>query len=87
MKKLIKKFYQDGAVLLKIKVLPGAAKTCFQKTLDDGLIKVSLKSIPEKGRANDELVRYLTNQFGVGRGNVKIIRGQKSRVKIIKITS
>ena len=48
-------------------------------------IKVSLKSKPELGKANRELITLLSNHFQVSSDKIQIIQGIKSRKKIVHI--
>jgi len=48
----------------------------------DGYYKVSLKARAEKGEANLELIGVLRKYFGK---EVKILRGFKSKKKVLKI--
>jgi hypothetical protein len=48
-------------------------------------IKVSLKSKPEHGKANQELLKLLSSYFQVPSHKIKIIQGIKSRKKIVQI--
>ena len=48
-------------------------------------IKVSIKSKPEFGKANRELLKLLSNYFQVSSDKIKIIHGTKSRKKIVYI--
>lgn len=52
---------------------------------DPGELAVSVKSPPERGRANRELVRRLANHFGVPESSVRIVSGLASRKKIVEI--
>ena len=45
-------------------------------------IKLSIKSKPEHGKANQELLKLLSNYFQVSSDKIKIIQGIKSRKKI-----
>ena len=49
-------------------------------------IKISLKSKPEHGKANQELLKLLSHYFQVSSDKIKIIKGLKSRKKIIYIS-
>jgi uncharacterized protein len=49
-------------------------------------IKVSIKSKPEHGKANLELLKLLCNYFQVSSDKIKIIQGIKSRKKIVHIS-
>jgi uncharacterized protein len=48
-------------------------------------IKISIKSKPELGKANHELIKILSNHFQVSSDKIKIIQGIKSRKKIVHI--
>jgi hypothetical protein len=48
-------------------------------------IFVGIKSRPEKGEANMELIKKLAKYFGVRSSQVKIVSGWKSRTKIVEI--
>lgn len=69
---------------INVKVCPNAKKDEIilkGKNLDEGLI-VRVKSQPEDGKANKELIKILKKYFNK---NVTIISGEKSRKKIIEI--
>ncbi len=87
---MIKEFKKDlkfkGETYLKIKVLPSASKTEFKDFLYDGMIRMSVAAVPEKGKANKELIRFLSKEFRVNKKNVRIISGAGSRVKLVKIS-
>ncbi|MEM2918155.1 MAG: DUF167 domain-containing protein [Candidatus Altiarchaeota archaeon] len=67
-----------------IKVIPNAKKEeviLNGKTIEEGII-VRVKSPPEKGKANKEVVEILEKYFNK---KVRIIHGNKSREKVIEI--
>lgn len=70
---------------MAIKAFPGAGKTEVKGIMDDGTVKINLKAPADKGKANQELVRFLASEFGVGRDGVAIISGWTSRAKLVKI--
>ena len=49
-------------------------------------IKISIKSKPEHGKANQELLKLLANHFQVSSDKIKITQGIRSRKKIIHIS-
>jgi uncharacterized protein (TIGR00251 family) len=55
--------------------------------MDDGCYKIRLKAAPIDGRANAELVRWLSKQFGVSPACVQIKSGNSSRRKTVWIVS
>lgn len=48
-------------------------------------ITISIKSQPERGKANRELVKRLSEYFGVSEASVRIVSGLASRKKIVEI--
>lgn len=72
-------------VYLKVKVVPGAGKSCFLEALTDGTWKIALKAQPEKGKANIELISYLAKEFKLQKEQIQIISGKTARVKLLKI--
>jgi uncharacterized protein (TIGR00251 family) len=49
-------------------------------------IKGSIKSKPEHGKANQELIKLLSNYFQVSSEKIKIVQGIKSRKKVVHIS-
>lgn len=48
-------------------------------------LKVKLVSLPRDGHANEELIEYLSEIFHVRKSDIKIIRGEKERRKVLGI--
>ncbi len=48
--------------------------------------KYKIKSAPEDGAANEELVAVIARDYKVTKSQVKIIKGKSSRYKIVEIT-
>ena len=72
-------------VYLRVKARPGAGKTEIKGVLDDETIKINIFAPPVKGKANKELINFLSKEFEVLKNNVKIISGAGERVKLVKI--
>ena len=51
----------------------------------DDEISVGIKSKPQKGEANKELIKKLSKHFNVSQSQVRITSGEKSRKKLIQI--
>ncbi len=52
----------------------------------DGVLRVRISAPPFKGKANRELVAFLSQALGVGRDTLAIIKGHTSRNKVIAIS-
>ena len=48
-------------------------------------IIISIKSEPKHGKANREMIKKMSNFFGVPENSIYIISGQTSRKKVIEI--
>ena len=48
-------------------------------------IKIKLNSIPEKGKANKELVSFISGKTGIPKKNIKIVAGKKSGYKELSL--
>jgi len=68
---------------LQIKVIPGAKRTLLKEEGD--VFKVYLTAPALEGRANEALVEFLAEHFGVKRSAIEIVKGLKSRHKIVNI--
>ena len=80
-----KLFLEKGEVYLRVKVRPNAAKTLAKEVMADETVKIDLAAAPVKGKANQELIKFLAKEFVVSKDNVKIISGAGERVKLVKI--
>ena len=52
---------------------------------DDGILHVKIAAPPVKGKANKELIEFLSQLIGVSKGRISIERGPTSRRKVIAI--
>ena len=81
--KLTKKEY------LRIKVIPKSNKTEIAEIMIDGegeeTIKIRVKAVPEKGKANEELIKFLSKELEIAREKITIISGKADQLKLIKI--
>jgi uncharacterized protein len=68
---------------LRLKVIPRSAKTEIVGTMADGTLKIKIAAPPEKGKANEELVRFLAAHFGVTR--VEILSGHTAALKMVRL--
>ncbi len=55
--------------------------------IQENEITISLKSKPERGKANLELIHKLARYFGVAKGKINIISGLSSTKKLVDISN
>ena len=70
-------------MILKVKVVPGARKNLIHEDQDG--IKVHLTAPPVDGKANEALVAFLAEHYRTRPARIEIIKGLKSRRKVINI--
>ncbi|MBN2097025.1 MAG: DUF167 domain-containing protein [Candidatus Omnitrophica bacterium] len=69
--------------LIHVRVVPRAKKSCVQP-FGEGY-KVYLTAPPVEGKANQELLKVLAAHFKVKKAQLSIIKGRKSKDKMIAI--
>lgn len=48
-------------------------------------LKIYLTAVPIQGKANKELIKLLSVKLNISKSKIKIIRGEKSKEKIIEV--
>lgn len=51
----------------------------------EGRLLVRVTAPPVEGRANEALRRLIAKRAGVARGRVAVVRGQRSRDKVVRV--
>lgn len=70
---------------IAVKVVPKSAKTALAGKMADGCWKVRVAAVAERGKANRELIAFLAGHFGVAPSRVRILTGETSTHKRIRI--
>ncbi|MBU4512786.1 DUF167 domain-containing protein [Patescibacteria group bacterium] len=70
--------------IVNLKILPRSSINELIK-ISDTEWKVKLTSPPVDGRANQALIKFLSKELDISKNQIEIIKGLKSRNKIIKI--
>lgn len=73
-------------LLITVKVQPRSSRPGVEK-VGDQEYKVRVSAPPEAGRANAEVMELLSRYFSIPRSQVRIIRGETSRKKLIAVDS
>lgn len=74
----------EGGVRLRLHVQPRASKTAIAGVHGDAL-RIRLAAPPVDGAANEALLRFLAEAFGVPRSAVTLVTGATSRRKRVEI--
>ena len=84
LEKLRLELTQKTPLYIKAKVQSKAPKTEIVDVMDDGVYKVKVAAQPVRGKANDELLKYLKKSLGAS--DAQIVSGGRDRVKLIRIS-
>ena len=68
-----------------IHLTPNASKDEITGRTEDGRFRIKIQSPPVNGAANKRLTAFIAKKAGVSKSKVQIIRGDKSRDKILEI--
>ncbi|GAB6078754.1 DUF167 domain-containing protein [Hydrogenobaculum acidophilum] len=71
-------------MILRVKVKPNSKNVSVER-IEDGFLKVCLKSPPIDGKANDELVDVLSDFLDIPKSKIFIKTGKTSKEKLIEI--
>ncbi len=69
---------------LRVHVTPGARQEGIARW-HGGSLRVRVRARPEKGRANQAVVRLLARRLGVAPTNLSIVRGAASPDKLVEV--
>jgi uncharacterized protein (TIGR00251 family) len=69
---------------ISLRVYPNATRNEIVG-ITNGVLGVKIAAPPIKGKANKELIAFLSQVLGVGRSHLSIIKGHTSRNKVIVI--
>lgn len=69
---------------ITVRVTPRARKPGVERR-PDGTFHVAVTAAPHGGEANDAVAAALADHFGVARGRIRIVRGLRSRHKVVDV--
>ena len=71
-------------MILNVRVIPKASRNFVKKENDN--LKVYLTKPAQDGLANTQLIELLSEFLNIKKYQIKIIKGQKSRDKLVEIS-
>ena len=81
----------DKGVLLRVRLSPNSScckvNGIFTTPNNEDYLKLNVISVPEKGKANSELISWLAKQLKIAKSDINIISGELDRYKKILITN
>jgi uncharacterized protein (TIGR00251 family) len=75
---------QSDGTLISVKLQPRASANEIGEPLGDEL-RIKVTAPPVDAAANEALIRLLVGRLDCARGRVELVRGHKSRHKVVKL--
>ena len=69
---------------ISVKIQPGASRNEVLGLQND-VLRIKIAAPPEKGKANKELVDFLSERLDIARAVIEIVSGYTSRQKVIAV--
>jgi uncharacterized protein (TIGR00251 family) len=76
---------RPAGVTLAVRAQPGAKKTAITGLYGEGpeaQLKIAVHALPLEGRANQALVAFLAETFGIAKNTVELATGELNRSKV-----
>lgn len=70
---------------ISLRVIPRAKQNKIT-TDDDGRLRIHITAAPVDGAANDAVIKLLSKHLNVPRSQIKIVRGNTARDKVVEIS-
>jgi len=81
---VIKLSTDNRAVLLPVKIVPGVSRTRYLGEWQ-GRARIAVAAPPEKGKANQALIAFLSKWLGVRRNDIAVTSGRSAPQKTVRI--
>ena len=75
----------DNDAVFQVKIVASSSRTAVAGQLD-GMLKIKVAAPPEKGKANQAIIKFLAEKLGVKKKRVVIASGLTSTIKHIRIS-
>ena len=74
----------NDTLVFLVKIVPASSKTSICGVLE-GMLKIKISAPPQKGKANQSLMKFLAKKLGIKTRQISIISGLTNPVKKIRI--
>lgn len=76
-------------IVFTVKLTPKASRNAVQGWAEgangERILKVSITTVPEKGKANEALISLLAKEWNLPKKAFSLIRGETDRLKVLKV--
>ena len=75
---------RDEAILA-VRVTPGAKRNAVTG-FKEGIWNIKIAAPPFEGRANEELLAFLSKKLNIRKSSLNVVKGQTSRKKLVSVS-
>jgi hypothetical protein len=75
---------KTGAALA-VRITPRASRNEIVEVQSDGTVKIHITATPVDGKANEELIAFLSEILGVPKSRIDIVAGASGRDKLVSV--
>lgn len=72
-------------MLITIHATPNAKENTIDGILEDGQLHIRTTATPERGKANDAIVKMIAKHFKIPKSCISLVKGKNARKKVISI--
>lgn|SRR5574344_1762131 len=77
---------QDDSIIVNVKLIPNSSINKIIEISEDS-IKIKLQAPPVDFKANLELEKFIAKFLNIPKSSVKLLKGEKSKNKVLKISN
>ena len=75
---------QDG-INIFCQIQAGASKNNIVGVINNEFLKIQIQCPPVDGKANAQIIKYLSKVFDVSKSSIIILKGEKQKIKCIQV--
>lgn len=79
----------ENGILVRVRLSPNSSSCRLNGIFTDAegvdFLKIAVVNVPEKGKANKELLSYISKKLGISKTQCSIVSGELDRYKKIEI--
>lgn len=75
---------KENKLILHLRIIPSSSKNEIKEKIN-GRLKIKIKAPPEKGKANKELIKFLSKLLKIKKNEIEIIKGKTSQDKTLSL--
>lgn len=70
---------------ISVTVITRASRNAIEK-IEEGIYKVWVTVVPQKGSANKAVIEILASEFATAKSNIELVSGHRTKRKVFEIT-